>query len=60
MCDALLISVSKHQGQGHVKQDTGQTSMGAIEQLSGRLPSDVHRPVGSRVDGTLTAALMWG
>ena len=29
---------------------------GAIEQPSGRLPSDLHRPVGSRVDGTLTAA----
>ena len=29
---------------------------GAIEQLSGRLPSDLHRSVGSSVDGTLTAA----
>ena len=28
---------------------------GAIEQPSGHLPSDLHRPVGSRVDGTLTA-----
>ena len=29
---------------------------GAIGQPSGRLPSDLHRPVGSRVEGTLTAA----
>ena len=30
--------------------------LGAVEQPSGHLPSDLHRPVGSRVDGTFTAA----
>ena len=29
---------------------------GAIQQPSGHLPSDLHRPVGSSVDGTVTTA----
>ena len=29
---------------------------GAMEQLSDRLPSDLYRPMGSSVDGTLIAA----
>ena len=48
----IIIMVRRCQHKSSPKQDTGQTSMG---QMNNHLSSDLHRPVGSRVDGTLAA-----
>ena len=36
--------------------EAAKVSQGAMEQPSGRLPSDLHRPMGPSVDGTFIAA----
>ena len=53
MCEAAYVS-TQIWVKSHIRQ--WPDFHRAMEQPSGRLPSDLHRPMGSSVDGTLTAA----